>query len=157
MLFILDHCSRSAAGSFSPVLPQSTDYAEQVESAENSEQDEDENDSDGEQEIAVEKSVERILEIVNMSAKKRNDRKAAARAARSNDRQQHLTQDAGECTLVDADYGADLSAENLFSEAEEAAAATVNAAPMGSIRDMVVARVLSILNTGTYEEVRSFA
>jgi hypothetical protein len=152
---ILDHCSKSAAGSFSPVLPQSTDYAEQVESAENSEQDED--DSDGEQEIAVEKSVERILEIVNMSAKKRNDRKAAARAARSNDRQQQfLRQDAGECTLVDADYGADLPAENLFSEAEQVAA-TVNTAPMGSIRDMVVARILSILNTGTYKEVGSFA
>jgi hypothetical protein len=157
MLIILDHCSKSAAGSFSPVVPQSTDYAEQVESAENSEQDEDEDDSGGEQEIAVEKSVERILEIVNMSAKKSNDRKAAARAARSNDRQQQfLTQDAGECTLVDADYGADLPAENLFSEAEEAAAA-VSAAPKGSIRDMVVARILSILNTGTYEEVGSVA
>ena len=114
-----------------------------------------------EAEAAVDKSVERIMDIVNSNAKKRMEKRAARRQAAAaaaaqtaalsgvpaspiaTDREtehsstQHFSYDAG----FNADAAEELSAGEQAREVE------------GSIREMVISKVLTILNTGTHDEV----
>lgn len=160
-----DHCSKSAIGSYSPELSQQRNWSgtEQHEAEGGNEYGEEESDEDSRaDEIAVENSVNRILQIVDSSVKKRlagqAGRKTASVSTSSASAGVLTPSSAGpgqeegeqeEANFADEDYGTDLAANADQDDAEWTREGSSNG---GGIRDMVVARVLSILHTGTYKE-----
>lgn len=156
---IADECSKQSAGSYSPELPQkAADHSEDVQSEKEEEEEEEEDSSsdDEAQALAVEQSVERILTIVNSAAKKKMERRDLKQAAI---RQQHGRRVAlaEEPAALNREYNANSPVDTFDNfggdGADHAPAETY--AGNATVRGLVEARILSILNTGTYEEVRT--
>lgn len=165
-MFHTDECSKSAVGSYSPEFPQkAADIAEDVLSEkEEEEEEQDDSSSDDEaQALAVEKSVERILDIVNSAAKKKMDQRDRKKASRQQQAQDHRAEEATAAASSESNtdspsstfdnYGGD---EGDYHDAETDTSAQGHGSQKSvdaTVRGLVEARILTILNTGTYEEV----
>jgi hypothetical protein len=170
-----DLCSKSAIGSYSPekTVAGADEALDADSSSEGSEDSESEEEDDAEPvEATAAKHFEQIISIVNHNAQKRQDKAvlrqqaarimqaqantvptaAAAVAASAND---HLN-DFGESDA--RTYDAELHSTAADSSAEAASSSSTShstsTGPAG-IRELVVAHIMSVLNTGTYEEVSS--